>query len=77
MQAGVLEPGWVRVTNLIRLRVDRWEKFLRLHGLPHGRQPSARLAPMSDENSVDPGTAVRDIGDVPAVEVVTTVALHL
>jgi hypothetical protein len=34
--------------------------------------------PMQDESGAEAvGTALRDIGDVPAVEVVTTVALHL
>ena len=32
---------------------------------------------MSSEHSTDAGQATRDIGDVPAVEVVTTVAVHL
>lgn len=32
---------------------------------------------MDDQPTPDPTTAIRDIGEVPAVEVVTTVALHL
>lgn len=32
---------------------------------------------MDDQAAFDPSTAVREIGEVPAVEVVTTVALHL
>lgn len=32
---------------------------------------------MDDQPTLDPTTAVREIGEVPAVEVVTTVALHL
>lgn len=49
---------------------------------PHPRQPSARLPPVTVNEPADPdraptAEAERELADVPAVEVITTVALHL
>lgn len=45
---------------------------------PHVPQrPSDRLAPMDLEDEDGLAAATRDIAEVPAIEVVTTVALHL